>query len=575
MSYMSQKNVPPGALQQVLARWFPALAMLAAGSFALTLWLSMHAATGQHRFNVVFGFFACAVLLAFFNVAFRAAVRLPYRFLVGGGACAILLLMVAMHCISPVSVGVHPDEALHVASLSYFLGHAMPPAANDPALVPVLTSSVWGITYLNEYDVVYFIAGHMVGPFVALLGTPMGWARIFQMLLWAVLVVCALHKERWAIVLAPLLISAQTWYMFSYFNGDAFPLCLSMLATVLASDYRGGVDAFLAEGRRIGPGVLALAVCLGLLLVSKANYALVVFGLFLFLGVRLLDLTWLELVTALGAAGAMGVAAFLGKWPVASPLYSRTTFLLIGVVCSLAFAANLAWRCRKDRPVLGRFLRFAILGLLVLVVAAPRVIDDLWINGMPAHKAKVVAAVTEQYAQHDFKPSVFMSGEGRANLRLAQKGKPLDGMLHDMSWYTTTFGSAFGVYAHMSVWADPSVYDMLYWLLAIMALLSMVAQVRVHASEGAKTIVLVLGGCGLVLISSILYSWLVDFEPQGRYLMPMLPFVSLLFAPAFRAPGKTVMKLLLIAMMLISAYSYTYVGMVGVQKIEIERATAH
>jgi hypothetical protein len=486
--------------------------------------------------------------------------------------CAVLTLIVAMHSVSPASLGVHPDEALHLSSFTFFLEHKWPPAANDPAIVPTLKASVWGISYLNEYDIVYFVSGHLMAPLAGLLHSPLALGRAFQVLLWLVLLACAVRRERWAIALAPMLLSAQAWYVFTYFNGDAFPVCLSMLASMFVVRPLQRFEEFLKGEAPIDWSTLMLAVCLGFLLVSKANYAVVVFGLILYLGIRFLDLSWVELGSALSAAGAIGIAAFLGKWPGPSPLHAQTIFLCIGAAVAIVFGASLVWRCRRKSLDVVRLRRFIILGVLVLVFAAPRLVNDVWLNGSPGHKAQTVAAMTEQYAQPDFKPSLYMVGEGRANLRLAQKGKPLNEMLYGMSWYSVSFRSAFGVYAHMTIWADDGIYNTLFLLLAAMAAMGAVAQIRSYGAKGAKTVVLVSGACVLVLISSILFSWFVDFEPQGRYLLPMLPFVGLLIAPAFDTPGKSAMKLLLVTMFLINVYSYAYVGIAGVEKMEIEHA---
>src|SRR5690606_487423 len=97
---------------------------------------------------------------------------------------------------------------------------------------------------LNSWDVVYFLAGHFTRGVEGLAGSPMAGARLFQNLLWLGLLALAMARRSWAMSLAALLVSPQIWYVFSYFNGDALPLFLSMCAVALVAE-DGAMDRYL------------------------------------------------------------------------------------------------------------------------------------------------------------------------------------------------------------------------------------------------------------------------------------------------------------------------------------------
>src|SRR5690606_36943854 len=202
-----------------------------------------------------------------------------------------------------------------------------------------------------------------------------------------------------------------------YFNGDALPLFLSMCAVALVAE-DGAMDRYL-RGDRPGLVVAAFAVCIGLLLVSKANFYPVVLAAVLWLGVRNLDLRWHELGAVLVAAGCLAAGSMLGNWapstlqPMAGPLK------VAGVLLLLAGGAVAAWRCWRIPRLRAIALRLGAVGLVAWLVAAPRIAGDMWINGGPQAKAAAVLEATERHARQDYRPSIVDSGGGDERLRLA------------------------------------------------------------------------------------------------------------------------------------------------------------
>ena len=198
---------------------------------------------------------------------------LTFQRLVAGGMSLAAGLILAMTAISTTRVSVHPDEFSHLQAYEYYLDHVLPPAVKDPATVS--STSVWGFSYLFELDVVYDIAAHATTAVRAWAGNNLTAARMFQVTLWAILCVLAICRLRWSIVLCVTLLSPQIWYVFSYWNADAFALFLALVAACLIADKSSGLHTFLCHGeRRVAAWIVA--ICLGLIIVSKTNYLPVV-----------------------------------------------------------------------------------------------------------------------------------------------------------------------------------------------------------------------------------------------------------------------------------------------------------
>src|SRR3954469_11051668 len=183
------------------------------------------------------------------------------------GLCALVLVAV-MAWVSAFNA--HPDELYHVRAAEYYIQHWLPPRVGDPATLA--SYGPYGWSYLVEFDPVYFFAGKLAQLLSLLPLETYQLFRVFQLLL---LVLCVLlvmvHDGRWIVV--PLLISPQIWYVFSYFNSDAFPLFLSGLLGFTVFRRASPLLAVGEGSSRTGVivSVVTAGALLGLLCLSKAN----------------------------------------------------------------------------------------------------------------------------------------------------------------------------------------------------------------------------------------------------------------------------------------------------------------
>ena len=372
-----------------------------------------------------------------------------------------MVLVVVMAFLSAFNA--HPDEKDHVGAGQYYMEYWDPPKIGDERALGAYSN--YGVSYLNQLDAVYFMAGKfacLTKPFV---GKDYLALRLFNVGLLVLLTVLAWKlPAKYRIGFLPLYISPQAWYVFSYFNGDALPQALTFVTVFLMA--KSLEDLGLAPGRPTGPkyGILAgLGLTLGILAISKQNYYVY-------------------------------LAFFLCQWLV------------------------MAWFDRRECPL---DLRRAglILGLAALIFFA-RYGAHVWIvRHQPVDAA---AKVAEQIAPTQFKPSTLEKGQGFWGSRMRNKGVTLVEMFTgEWKWHIFTFRSAFGKYGTMDIEAPLIFYRYIGWAAGAFATVLFLGLLRAGPQAGVMAGVLALFAC-LTVFQSLWHSWTSDFQAQGRYLFPIL-----------------------------------------------------
>ncbi|MBU1695107.1 MAG: DUF2142 domain-containing protein [Verrucomicrobia bacterium] len=391
------------------------------------------------------------------------------------GPIGLLLLLVfaqvlAMALWSPPDA--HPDESLHVTTASYFLDHWLPPAADDP-MVP---------SYLNpEYGTSYLLASppQMLYPLAAKTTGVLGFSshfslglRLLSVAAWLALAVAAWRvSPRSRLPAVCLLWTPQVWYVFGYFNSDAFPFFLAFLVCLQAglsgSAFRRFLDAPAGEAR--WRSAVPVSLLLGLMLLAKHNYLpFIVF-----------------------------VALFL------------------------------VWRV-SQRPSDERRLylgRAAAVCVLAVAIAAPVLIRDTVINRFEKEERK--AALREQYAADAFKPSRIGAPDSNPGLALRAKGVPFPDLFTRRHWTRRITRSFGGVYGPMTILAPPAYYIIQALLYAGLAVLAAAALRREWTRPRVILLCLAILASAAVILMAALFCWVFDFQPQGRYLFPLLPIFLL------------------------------------------------
>ncbi|MBI4805944.1 MAG: DUF2142 domain-containing protein [Desulfovibrio sp.] len=420
---------------------------------------------------------------------------------------ATLALVVAMAFSSAFNA--HPDEKDHVGAGQYYMEYWDPPKIGDERALGAYSN--YGVSYLNQLDAVYFVAGKfacLVKPFV---GKDYLALRLFNVGLLVLVTVLAWKLPgRYRIGFLPLYISPQAWYVFSYFNGDALPLALTFISAFLL--VRNAEDVDPSQARQSGTKhrrLLLLGATLGILAISKQNY-------YVFL-------------------------AFL--------------------VCSWVVVA---WFDR-EKCLLGLKQAGLVLGLAAVIFCA-RYGAHVWIvRHQPVDAA---AKVAEQIAPAEFKPSALEKGEGFWGSRMRSKGVTLVEMFTgEWKWHIFTFRSAFGKYGTMDIEAPLIFYRYIGWALDAFAVVLFAALLRAGPQARVMACLLLVFTC-LTVFQSLWHSWTSDFQAQGRYLFPILGMAACVLVRFASFLGRLGSALWVVGLCMwgMSAWSFVTVGLARIPK---------
>jgi hypothetical protein len=434
--------------------------------------------------------------------AFRKS--LPIRILLPFAVVTCLILALALL----TKFNAHPDEYLHFETARYFINHWWPAALNDPVIAP--TFSHYGFSYLQDLDASYFLIGKFMALFQGWLARPEIAARLFNVLLFVLL--AAWVARRLGTSLAPfvLLISPQIWYIFSYVNGDAWALFVAMLIAVQLADQKSALQSYLESKRWSGSfqSALSFALLLALMIMAKRNYYL--FLLFV---------------------------AFVAAWMT-------------------LIQSRLAEKIRLAQ-------RWSLILLLATAFYLPVRIAHEALNGFDIRRLQSEQA--EKYAAPHFKPSEIAAGTGARQLVLRKQGVPFAKLFTKGSWLMESFKSFCGVYRWMSLKGSDYYYLLMWLLYATLIVLLLMRLVRLSWRDALFTAGVLATAC-LVVLGSAYSSWTADYQPQGRYLFPILPMFAVLFHRYRDALRSRAFYLLFGCLFAGSIYSFIFTALRNIPK---------
>jgi hypothetical protein len=455
----------------------------------------------DHRFLGLsdFGTGLSLVLLALgcyilFRHFFQGTAFIP---LLGAFALALILVMAGIS-----GYNTHPDESVHVAAGKYYMNHNIPPRIGDPAIEH--TYSQYGVSRLHSGEIIYLVTGwfeRILRPFHL---PPFKSMRLFNVLLFMVLVLYAFNKVDFRFFLFPMLLSSQIWYVFSYYNSDAFSTFICLIA---AYQLAGTDSAFTAlirgnHGKFSWPAAGLLGILFGLLLLQKQNfYFLYVFFFFYFFWkIRLERMVWTRAVA-----------------------YRFATVVLIGLTLFAAF-----------RGV------------------------DSWVNDF--NKKDMLFQARQKYASRLYNPDTPLE-KRHAYLQMKERGKKLKHMLLFDRWGENSFRTAFGVYGYTQYSGSFSYYEYVRTV-TVLLLLTVIISVLIQGRlEGILLLTLCLG-YGVFLIAGLIYhAWTVDYQAQGRYLLPLVPMLAILVYHCRKIINKPIFYSLFFLLFSLSTYNYIFVGL--------------
>ena len=422
-------------------------------------------------------------------------------------ALILLTLVVMVRMATQSALNAHPDEIYHVGAARYFIDYWDFPRIGDERTYQ--SYSNYGVSYLQQLDVVYFLAGKFAKAIRPLVPTDYLALRYFNISLFAVLMALLFRlPDKKKLAFLPLFCSPQVWYVFSYFNGDAFPLFVSYLLVYLFArrEFPVDVPSFSLKHKNVR-WLIQLALVLGVLLISKQNYYVLIAFFLSFLALLAVQ----EGKIRLGAKN----------------------LVIMTLVAAALFGCRFAYHAYVNRE-------------------------------MPPD---AVSKMAEQFAADDMKPSAQACGESFWGMRMREQGLTFPEMFTTWNWHIWTFRTSFGVYDYMKIYAPLIHYRYVKWAL-LAFFLSVSLAIAQTGRKGLGVLALVLFFAGMTIFQAVYHSWINDFQAQGRYLFPIAGMGSLVMARSSEALWRHRAAILFCALALygLGMYSFIGVGLAGITR---------
>jgi hypothetical protein len=419
---------------------------------------------------------------------------------------AVFVLVIVMAGISAPKV--HPDEYVHLDAAAYYKSNWLPPVVEDPAIRH--SYSVYGVSRLNNREISYLLTGklaELLAPFK--LPEYLG-LRVFNLTLFGLMLLTVLRFPQTQLLAIPFLLSPQFWYVFSYCNSDAFALFLTFVVGCQVVLPNSQFNTFLTGPKNaawLGRALLFGLLC-ALLLLLKKNY-------FIFILFLLIYFFWKHYFVRPGWDGKEVVR------------------------------------------------RMAVVVLIALVFAGLRVGTDYWVNGLD-RDAKI-ARLRSELAAPLFNPETPLA-EKHIFLYRKARGDSLKKLVVDERWFGKTFRSTFGVYGYHTIASTNAYYDFVR-LAGISFLLFFFGAVLLRAPAAEKLLLFLFAGCAVGLTAiSLWHSWTADFQPQGRYLFPIIPMLGMLVYHARRYVPDAGFRLFLLVIFVMGICSFIFTGLMFIPK---------
>lgn len=403
----------------------------------------------------------------------------------------------------------HPDEYVHYQASKYYQNNWVPPAICTPGTEQ--TYSVYGVSRLNSYETAYLFSGKFSVLWGFLPGNNYRKVRYFNVLLWFVLVLLAYKATTGRILFVPLLLSPQIWYLFSYCNSDAFALSVLFIFSYLIIEPRSVLRRYLNgqgfDRSQIIKGVL-LGIVVAILCLLKLNYYFYIL--------------------------------FLGCWGI-------ITYVIL-----------------KKRPSGKQLQNSALIALVAIFIIFGRMGWDQDVNGTEK-KSKMIAC-REKLANKTYKPSTPLHQQAIA-LKMKQRGTTLKELLVDYQYLTILFRSATSAYGYMEMFAQKQYYHFMALLLTVFVGIGSFLSFH-RTPPYIKLLAIIFFMCTILIISASAWrSWTIVFQPQGRYIFPIIPIVGIWYHDLTKRIPMAFFNLVVGLLFFASVYSFIWIGLLSIPKI--------
>ena len=207
--------------------------------------------------------------------------------------------------------------------------------------------------------------------------------------------------------------------------------------------------------------------------------------------------------------------------------------------------------------------RLVALAIISSVFVGLRFGADYYVNGLD--RAEKLEQVRETFAYHEYNPNTELKDQ-HPLLYMKKRGYSLKYIVFDAHWFEKTFRSFFGVYGYLSISAPSNYYELVRQVtLAFAGCFFLSLFIRSGFTNSLLTVSF-LFLTAVMIGSSLIHSWISDFQAQGRYLVPVIPMLGLLFGLLKRYIHPQVTTIFISILFLISMYSFVYIGLFHIPK---------
>lgn len=425
--------------------------------------------------------------------------KLTYWIYLGGLVGAVLL---CIYIAGRSPFWLNPDEYEVRTAVRYYFTHWLPPDIRSDEISDAF--AVYGTSRHSEFNTFYFWAGKL-GQFFQDAAMQSRWLNMALFTIMAAMI--GKYCRKYFCFLFILLLTPQVWYIFSYTTSDALDFFMGFLGVYELIKEDSLLNRLLKEpfSKKWLPGYVLLSLLFVHLFWAKISFYPILLFLFLILLIRLFE------------------------------------------------------KQGKERKEL--FKSYMILAGMTLTIFLIRyMITDFGYYGF--HKSQVVSEVMELRAAYEYKPST-PPHEQAGSIYLYRKGVPLSLFFGEMEFNRNLFRTVAGFFGNyqfgMAEWyymAMAALYLALFGCL-LCELIKMKDRKK-WLEFGAVCICIV---CQYVLI--FINGYFVDFQPQGRYMLPALLYVAYLVYTCKEARSNKIIRLILCAACLLSLYAYGTAGVSG------------
>jgi hypothetical protein len=418
--------------------------------------------------------------------------------------CVILSLGIVLALSSLIIIyskmNAHPDEKSHLDAVDYYSTNFIKKRVDSPEMIKTIIPG-WGVSYLHLKDCTYFIISKISVPFSWFTDNYIAYRFSTLLLLLFLFYIFRKSDKVSLIFLSAVCLSPQVWYVFSYINGDAFSLMMSLLAcyyfvikkTII-------IDYFKGNGVLNRETIVFFVLCVTLSFTRLHYFIVIPF-----------------IITIL-----VGYVIFEFKKPQAKLCLLR--FLGFLVLFGLTHACNFIW--------------------------------DEYVNDFS--KKNLLASIHKDHKHPRFTKEYILASDKNPEMRYAKEyGISYQDVIFKTQWFEKTLRSFIGTYGFMNKPSSPLFYRLHIFIVLVPICIFYLT--GFYKSSILYKLLLFIGiiFIALTIIQSTFYSWTYSFQAQGRYVFAIIPIAVTIFALRDRyIVSARAFQLWLIVVLILNIYGY-------------------